>query len=57
MSIFKPVKSEKLVIIIRLDSNILEEIDRLSSKADMSRNEFIVQSLRYALDNLEITEK
>ena len=57
MSIFKPVKSEKLVISIRLDSNILEEIDRLSSKADMSRNEFIVQSLRYALDNLEITEK
>ncbi len=57
MSIFKPVKSEKLVISIRLDSNILEEIDQVSSKAGMSRNEFIVQSLRYALDNLEITEK
>ena len=57
MSIFKPVKSEKLVISIRLDSNILEEIDQVSSKAGMSRNEFIVQSLRYALDNLETTEK
>ena len=57
MSHFKPIKPEKSVISIRLDSNILEEIDQVSSKAGMSRNEFIVQSLRYALDNLEITEK
>ena len=57
MSHFKPIKPEKSVISIRLDSNILEEIDQVSSKAGMSRNEFIVQSLRYALDNLETTEK
>ena len=57
MSHFKPIKPEKSVISIRLDSNILEEIDQVSSKAGMSRNEFILQSLRYALDNLETTEK
>lgn len=57
MNIFKPIKPEKLVISIRLDSNMLEEIDKLSSKADMSRNEFIVQSLRYALSNLEKADK
>ena len=57
MSHFKPIKPERSVISIRLDSNILEEIDQVSSKAGMSRNEFIVQSLRYALDNLETTEK
>ena len=57
MSIFKPIKPEKLVISIRIDADILDEIEKYSTKADISRNEFIVQSLRYALANLEKSEK
>ncbi len=57
MSNFKPIKPEKLVISIRIDADILDEIEKYSTKADISRNEFIVQSLRYALANLEKSEK
>lgn len=57
MSIFKPIKPEKLVISIRIDADILDEIEKYSTKAGISRNEFIVQSLRYALANLEKSEK
>ncbi len=56
MSNFKPIKPEKLVISIRIDADILDEIEKYSTKADISRNEFIVQSLRYALANLEKSE-
>ena len=57
MSNFKPIKPEKLVISIRIDADILDEIEKYSTKADISPNEFIVQSLRYALANLEKSEK
>ena len=50
---FKPVKSEKTVISIRLDSNTLKEIDELSGKTDISRNELIVQCIEYALKNFK----
>ena len=50
---FKPVKSEKTVISIRLDSNTLKEIDELSGKTDISRNELIVQCIDFALKHLK----
>lgn len=50
---FRPVKSEKTVISIRLDANTLKEIDELSVKADISRNELIVQCIDFALKHLE----
>ena len=49
---FKPVKSEKTVISIRIDNNILKLIDEKSAKADISRNEFIIQCIEYALNNI-----
>lgn len=52
MNEFKPIKVEKNVISIRIDSSVLEVIDTLSGGADISRNEFIVQCIDFALKNL-----
>ena len=52
MTEFKPTKTEKTVISIRLDIDILNEIDIISNKADISRNEFILQCIDYALKNI-----
>ncbi len=53
MNEFKPVKQEKSVISIRIDSELLKTIDELSLKTDISRNEFIVQCIEYALNNIK----
>ncbi len=53
MEEFRPVKNEKTVISIRLDMNLLKNIDEISVKTDISRNEFIVQCIEYALKNLK----
>lgn len=56
MKLFKPKKSEKVVISIRIEDNKLEEIDKIASKIDISRNELIVQCLDFAIENLEFKE-
>ena len=57
MKNFNPKKQkksvEKSVISIRLDSELLEKVDMASAKADISRNEFLVQCIEYALNNLK----
>ena len=50
---FRPKKSEKVVISIRIEEEILSRIDKEASKVDISRNELIVQCLDFALENLE----
>ncbi len=52
MEEFKPIKTEKTVISIRLDVNMLKNIDDISAKTDISRNEFIIQCIEYALNNM-----
>ena len=52
MKEFKPIKQEKVVISIRLNTDTLETIDDLSQKIDISRNELIVQCIDYALTHL-----
>ena len=49
---FKPIKKEKFVTSIRLDSEMLETIDKLSVENNLSRNEFIIQCIKYALNNM-----
>lgn len=49
----KPTSIEKVVATIRIDNIMLEEIDKLASKIDISRNELIIQCIKYALDNLK----
>ena len=52
MKEFTPIKQEKTVISIRLDTDLLKIIDDLSQKTDISRNELIIQCIDYALNNL-----
>ena len=56
MNNFEPKKSnktkEKSVISIRLDNEILKTVDEMAGKTDISRNEFIVQCIEYALNNM-----
>ncbi len=60
MQKFQPYKktanSEKIVISIRIDENKVKEIDEIANKIDISRNEFIIQCVEYALDNIEFNE-
>lgn len=53
MKDFIPIKQEKTVISIRIDVDMLKNIDKLSQKTDISRNELIIQCIDYALDNLK----
>ena len=52
MNEFKPIKREKTVISIRIDNELLENIDQFSSKADISRNEFIIQCINYSIEHI-----
>ena len=56
MQNFKPRKTEKEVISIRIETGLLEKVDRLSAEIDISRNEMIVQCIEYALSNTEEKE-
>ncbi len=53
MKEFRPLKTEKTVISIRLDVDMLKTVDNLSAKIDISRNEFNVLCIDYALKNLK----
>lgn len=53
MKDFKPVKQEKSVISIRIENKLLKTIDNISTQTDISRNEFIVQCIEYAIKNLD----
>ena len=50
---FKPVKSEKIVISIRIDTDKLKTIDGLATATDISRNEMIIQCIDYAIKNID----
>ena len=52
MNDFKPTKQEKSVISIRIDNELLKNIDEISAQSDISRNELIVQCIEYALKHL-----
>jgi metal-responsive CopG/Arc/MetJ family transcriptional regulator len=49
MTEFNPSKTEKVVTTLRIEAGLLSEIDDLSAKADISRNEFIVQCVEFAM--------
>ena len=53
MNEFRPIKQEKLPISIRIDSGLLELIDEQSNKIDISRNEFIIQCINFAINNMK----
>lgn len=54
MNNFKPIKQEKDVISIRIDSKLLEKVDIIAGNTDISRNELIVQCIEYAINNMNL---
>ena len=54
---FKPRSGEKEVISFRLPKDLLITIDALATENSLSRNEFMVQCLDYAINNLEDSTK
>ena len=57
MQEFIPIKSEKEVISIRLESELLKTVDAAAERADISRNEFINQCIQFALEHLSYRDK
>lgn len=54
---FIPIKSEKIVISIRLETEKINKIDEIANKIDISRNELINQCLDYAINNIEFIKE
>lgn len=52
MQQFIPFKPEKEVISIRLNSELLKNIDTAAEDAQISRNEFINQCIVFAMEHL-----
>lgn len=57
MKRFQTVKSEKIVITIRIEDYRIEELDRIADKINISRNELISQCLDFAIKNIDFKEK
>ena len=53
MAEFRPVKSEKEIISVRLPVSLVHEIERRAAAADISRNEFINQCILFAMEHLQ----
>lgn len=55
--IIKKNKTEKTsVISVRIDNALLKKYDDLALKANISRNELIIKSLEYSLENLKFID-
>lgn len=50
---FSPKKNEKQIISIRIPVHLLEDVDAKAAIYDISRNELIVQSIEFALANID----
>ena len=48
---------ETTAISLRLSKEMLQAIDNVAAETGRTRNEILVMSLEYALDNLEIEKK
>ena len=53
MEKFRPTKEEKDIISMRISKELLKEVDLLATQNDLSRNEFIVQSIQFAIKNMD----
>ena len=53
---FKPEKSKRTPcsqIAIRMTPEQFAEVTEVSARLEISKNDFVLQALRYAIDNLE----
>lgn len=54
---FVPRKGDKEVISFRIPKDLLTEIDQIANDNALSRNEFMVQCLEFAIANLDDEKK
>lgn len=54
---FRPRKDEKEVISLRISTNLIKELDSKSNQVGISRNELIIQSILFALANMQGDEQ
>lgn len=54
---FVPRKGDKEVISFRVPKDLLSEIDKLANDNSLSRNEFMVQCLEFAISNISEDNK
>lgn len=50
---FTPKNGEKEVISFRIPKDLLSNIDKIAMDNSLSRNEFMIQCLEFALDNID----
>lgn len=56
MAKFVPKKFEKEVVTVRMSSELLETVDQKAAVTGISRNQFLIQCIEYALANMEDEE-
>lgn len=57
MAKFVARKQEKEVISMRISVDMLEKVDRKAAEAEISRNEFLIQAIQFALSNMDDTSE
>ena len=53
----KKYNGESSVVSMRMPKDMLRDIDVIASRIGRTRNEFLLMSLEFALDHLEIEER
>lgn len=53
MAKFIPKQYKKEQFTIRMEEKMLKEVDELATNYNLSRSEFIVQCVRFAMDHME----
>ena len=53
----KKYNGESSVVSMRMPKDMLREIDQIAARIGRTRNEFLLMSLEFALDHLEIEER
>lgn len=54
--IITPKEDKTVTMTIRIDKNVQEAYNQLSSKTNRSRNELICMALQFALEHMELKE-
>ena len=57
MARFIPKQYKKEQFTIRMEERLLESVDTLAAEYDLSRSEFIVQCVRFAIEHMSQDEQ
>ena len=57
MAEFIPKQYKKEQFTIRMEKEMLSEVDELAARYDLSRSEFIVQCVRFAMEHMSDDNK